>query len=200
LKIVILNYGTGNILSAKLAFEKVVGSEVKVARDISDANVDLLVLPGVGNFQIAASFISRLKPKIFELFDRGSTILGICLGMQLFGLKSEEGKGEGLGLLHGRSIRLPNWVRVPHMGWNTVEFVKYDPVLDSINNKTYFYFAHSYYLKLRSRKPLLAETEYGIRFPSIVRLGPLIGTQFHPEKSGRTGLQLLRNIIKVTRK
>ncbi|MEM2419363.1 MAG: imidazole glycerol phosphate synthase subunit HisH [Candidatus Bathyarchaeia archaeon] len=125
--------------------------------------------------------------------------MGICLGMQLLFQKSEEGLGEGLALLKGGSVRLPCSVKVPHMGWNTVKVVKPILLLENLENPFYCYFAHSYYPVPDEGNVTCAETTYGVKFASVVAKQNILGTQFHPEKSGDVGLRFLVNFFKFVK-
>ncbi|MFH1786279.1 MAG: imidazole glycerol phosphate synthase subunit HisH [archaeon] len=172
--ILIYDYGVGNLYSVRKAFERI-GAEVRIGKDLE--NADAVVLPGVGNY----SAVSGVKlPNV--------PVLGICLGMQLLLEKSEEG-GKGFGLVPGRVVRFPDGVKRPQMGWNEVES---DGRL--LKGKAYFYFANSYYCK--PEKGSVGWTDYGVRFCSILEYKNLFGVQFHPEKSGEQGLQVLRNFVR----
>lgn len=137
---------------------------------------------------------------LIELAEEGTPLMGICLGMQLLFQKSEEGDGEGLTLLRGENIRLPNVVKVPHMGWNTVRILRLNPLFEDLNNESYFYFAHSYYPVPTEKEVVCGETAYGVAFPSVVAKENICGTQFHPEKSGVQGLKFLENFYKYAKR
>ena len=156
------------------------------------------MLPGVGNFREASRNLCRFLGELLDEVGGGVPVLGICLRMRLFFEESEEG-GRGLGLLGGRVVRLPGSVKVPHMGWNTVEVVRDSEILDGCE-RGYAYFAHSYHPDPTDRRVVAAETLYGVRFPSVVEWGNLYGTQFHPEKSGRFGAEILRNFADLARR
>jgi glutamine amidotransferase len=136
---------------------------------------------------------------IRQCAEEGKPLLGICLGLQLFMERSEEGGGgEGLGLLEGNVVALPPKEKVPQMGWNTIEVKRDDPFLEGVKSGSYVYFVHSYYTRPKDPR-LVATTEYGVRFPSIVAKGALVGTQFHPEKSGGVGLCMLSNFVQAAK-
>ncbi|MEM4725842.1 MAG: imidazole glycerol phosphate synthase subunit HisH, partial [Nitrososphaerales archaeon] len=166
---------------------------------------DAVVVPGVGAFGDAIHNLERLglKNKIIEVINQGKPYLGICLGLQiLFEYGYEFGQHEGLGILKGSVVRfderLP--IKIPHMGWNQIHKKKDSKMFEGIKDGEFFYFVHSYYPSPNDVDVRLAETEYGIRFPSIVGRGALVGTQFHPEKSAETGRLLLKNFIKMVRR
>jgi len=128
-------------------------------------------------------------------------LLGICLGLQLlFTTSTEGGLHKGLGIFKGRVIHLPTNVKVPHMGWNTLRIVKPDsPILAGISDGAYVYFVHSYYGDAENKDEIISKTDYGKEFPSAVSKGQIFATQFHPEKSGKTGLQILRNFVEYVK-
>ncbi len=163
-------------------------------------DIDGLILPGVGSFTEAMENIGSLKKKILSIADSGVPILGICLGMQIFFKKSEEGKGEGLDLMPGRVVKLPKQVKIPHMGWNNLRIVKNNEIIEGLADNSYVYFVHSYH-PLPSRKDVIVtETDYGLKFPSMVADENLYGTQFHPEKSGEAGQIILENFVKLVKR
>lgn len=185
MNLVIFDYGTGNLHSLRKALERQ-GASVRIGADLPDA--DGLVLPGVGAFGAAADRLAPHAPAIREAAAAGLPVLGICLGMQLLLDASEEGPGEGLGLVPGRVRRL-RAERVPHMGWNRVESA--DPLLAGLADER-FYFANSYVCDPADPSDAAGWTTHeGDRFAAVVRRGPVTGTQFHPEKSGEAGLRLL---------
>ncbi len=190
----IYSYGVGNIFSVKSALERE-GAEVEITKNAKAFTAaDCVLLPGVGAFPEASRLLDR--GLIADLVSSGKMLLGICLGLQLLADSSEEGTGKGLGLLSGRSLRLPAKVKVPQVGWNTVDIRKQDELLDGIRDSSWVYFVHSYYPDITGPS-VLATTEYGVTFPSIVRKKNVLGTQFHPEKSGPAGRTLLKNIVRL---
>lgn len=199
-KIAIVNYGVGNLRSVKKGLEKA-GAVPFITVDIIEAfSADAVVLPGVGAFKSAmqamAPYLDVVKKRVLS----GIPLLGICLGMQLFFSKSEEGgTTTGLNLIPGKVMRLPKTVKTPQMGWNTIKIRKEFPLTRGLTSNVYVYFVHSYYAAPVDFETVNATTEYGIEFPSIVSSDHIFGTQFHPEKSGRTGLIVLRNFVQVAR-
>jgi glutamine amidotransferase len=196
---VIVDYGIGNLFSLRLALQNV-GFDATVSSSKEKLqNAELMVLPGVGNFSVASMNLEPLRETILERVADGVPILGICLGMQLIFSRSQEGEGRGLDILAGSSIRLPNHVKTPHMGWNTLNIVRQSRLLEGVENESYVYFVHSYYPDPAAEDVKVAETVYGTTFTSVVELRNIFGTQFHPEKSGLTGSRILRNIFEKTK-
>jgi len=196
-KAVIFDYGVGNLLSLKTAFEKA-GLEAAIgtsAKEIADA--DAIGLPGVGAFTPAAAKLASVKETLVEKIQSGTPLLGICLGLQLFFEKSEEGPGNGLSLFKGKNLRLPSTVKVPHMGWNTINIVKQNDLFDGIKEGSFVYFVHSLYPVPVDKKIVCTQTEYGTTFTSAIASKNIYGTQFHPEKSGDLGLKILKNFAKI---
>ncbi|OPY57331.1 MAG: Imidazole glycerol phosphate synthase subunit HisH 1 [Pelotomaculum sp. PtaU1.Bin035] len=194
--IAIINYGMGNLRSVHKGFEKV-GVEAVVAgspRQVDEA--DGVVLPGVGAFADAMTNLrsTGMDAAVHRAVKDGKPFLGICLGQQLLFEASEEwGFNEGLGIFPGRVRRLPEGLKVPHMGWNLVEFKRPDPLLEGVPDSSSFYFVHSYYVDPDDGGLTLALTEYGVHFACIVGRGKVYGIQFHPEKSSVLGLKILEN-------
>ncbi len=195
--IAIVDYGVGNIKNVYKAFSNL-GLEVKVTSSKIDLdNSRGIILPGVGAFKDA---IDNLRDK--DLVDclkinvnKGKMLFGICLGMQLlYDISYEDGQWDGLGLLKGEVDKIECNYKVPHMGWNSLIKAKEDEIGENINNGEYVYFVHSYYAKPKDDKEVVFWTDYGIKIPAIVRKNNIIGMQFHPEKSGKTGEKLLENI------
>lgn len=196
-KIAVIDYGSGNLRSVKRGLEHG-GAKPVITRDkkvIKES--DGIVLPGVGAFADAKKRLSDLKDILIESAGK-KPVFGICLGMQLFFTESEEdGIHRGLNLLKGRVIKLPSSVKIPQMGWNSIEIKKESPFLEGVNTGDYFYFVHSFYA-LPREDVTVATTFYGIEFPAIVQKGHLFATQFHPEKSGKAGLKILENFVKIS--
>jgi glutamine amidotransferase len=196
----IIDYGVGNLLSLKCALEKV-GLTTTIGlstRQIKKA--DAIALPGVGNFSAAAAKLEAVKEELVDAVKSGIPVFGICLGMQLFFPESEEGAGNGLALFEGKTVRLPNSVKVPHMGWNTLRIVKQNEILDGVDDESYVYFVHSLYPVPIDKEIVCAETDYGATFTSAIARKNVYGTQFHPEKSGDVGLRILRNFAKLVKR
>ena len=199
MKVAVLDYGIGNLFSIKRSLQKI-GLNVEVTSSIKGYEYDGIVLPGVGNFKAGVKNLSPLREDIIRLTGSGVPLLGICLGMQLLFEESQESNGGGLALLRGKIIRLPKDVKTPHMGWNNLHIIADNEILDGIDERDYFYFVHSYYARPVDRSVIVAETEYGIRFASVVAEGNIYGTQFHPEKSGRSGCRILRNFMMIMKR
>ncbi|MFW5912444.1 MAG: imidazole glycerol phosphate synthase subunit HisH [Candidatus Hadarchaeota archaeon] len=195
--IAIVDYGVGNIHSIRKAIENA-GADVSVTNLASELDAaDAIVLPGVGAFGSAMESLGENKKVIRDAVSEGKHILGICLGTQLFAdWSSEGGKIEGLGLIEGGIVKLPESVKVPHIGWNTIRKIRDHPFLNGVNTGDYVYYVHSYYYD-PSGNSVLAVSDYGVEFPGVVGKGTVIGTQFHPEKSGKTGLRMLDNFVKI---
>ena len=201
--IAIIDYGAGNIRSIEKALEYV-GAQVQVTGDPGVvATAHAIVLPGVGSGGAAmASMTERgLDEAIRNATQQGKPFLGICLGMQLLADHHAEGEVDGLGLFRGEVRRIPHGPKIPHMGWNTVTSLREGlPIFADIPPDAYFYFAHSYYVEPQDRQGVAAMTDYGSPYCSVIVGEHVWGTQFHPEKSGAAGLQLLRNFMKWVRK
>jgi imidazole glycerol-phosphate synthase subunit HisH len=194
---VIFDYGVGNLLSLKIALEKV-GLTTLIGTTVQDlAKADAIALPGVGSFTAAASKLNTVKETLQTKIQEGTPLLGICLGLQLFFESSEEGPGTGLSLFEGRNVELPKIVKVPHMGWNTLNIVKTNELFDGIKDDAYVYFVHSLYPIPKNERVVSTTTQYGTRFASSVVSKNSYGTQFHPEKSGDVGLKILKNFAKI---
>jgi glutamine amidotransferase len=194
---VIFDYGVGNLLSLKTALEKA-GLIVSIGTKAQDlAKADAIALPGVGSFTAASSKLDAVKEILQIKIQEGIPLLGICLGLQLFFESSQEGPGDGLSLFKGKNMQLPNTVKVPHMGWNTLNIVKPNELFDDIAEGTYVYFVHSLYPVPEDKKIVSTTTEYGTTFTSSIACKNIYGTQFHPEKSGDVGLKILKNFVKT---
>lgn len=203
MSVLLFDYGTGNLHSLRKALERQ-GARVRIGAELDDA--DALVLPGVGAFGAAAARLAPWADGIRAAAADGLPVLGICLGMQLLLDGSEEGPGEGLGLIPGQVRRLQAR-RVPHMGWNEVRPVGPDAAaatgtggggdpLFGDDDGARFYFANSFAADPADPADVAAWTEHeGVRFPAALRRGSVVGTQFHPEKSDRAGLALLRRFL-----
>ena len=196
--IAIIDYDAGNIRSVEKAFNYL-GQETIVTRDrdiILDA--DKVVLPGVGSFGDAMEKLNRynLVQVIEDVCHKKTPVLGICVGLQLLFKSSDETKGvAGLGILDGEILRIPEepGLKIPHIGWNSLEITPDGRLFNGINNQSYVYFVHSYYLKAKDEAIVKASTEYGCRIHASVEKDNIFACQFHPEKSGETGLKILSN-------
>jgi glutamine amidotransferase len=196
-KAVIFDYGVGNLLSLKCALEKA-GLDVSIVTSGQDlTKADAIALPGVGSFTPAAEKLGGVKEVIQNKVAEGTPLLGICLGLQLFFEQSEEGLGNGLGFFKGNVVRLQGNLKIPHMGWNTINMTKPCELFDGIKEDSYVYFVHSLYPVPQDKSIVCTETTYGTTFASAVVVKNVYGTQFHPEKSGDVGLQILRNFAKI---
>jgi glutamine amidotransferase len=196
-KVIIVDYGVGNLLSLKFALEKT-GLTTKISAPtpkLKDA--DAIALPGVGNFTAAAKAIESVKQGLLDAVESGTPLLGICLGLQLYFEASEEGPGKGLALFKGKDIRLTGKVKVPHMGWNTLQKVKENELFEGVSDGAYVYFVHSLFPVPKDKEIICTQTEYGQIFASAIASKNVYGTQFHPEKSGEIGLQILRNFART---
>jgi glutamine amidotransferase len=194
---VIFDYGAGNLLSLKTALEKtgLTTSIGTTAKDLIQA--DAIALPGVGNFATSLKKLNPIKETLRTKVSEGTPLLGICLGLQLFFESSQEGPGDGLTFFKGTVKQLPNVLKVPHMGWNTLNIVKSNELLDGIAEGTYVYFVHSLYPAPQDSNIVITKTTYGTTFTSTVAQKNIYGTQFHPEKSGDVGLKILKNFAKI---
>ena len=199
-KVAIFDYGAGNIFSLKNSFENA-GASVDVINNFEKPNeYSGLLLPGVGNFDPAIKSITKSSKTDFKDFVQNTPVLGICLGMEMFFEKSEEGKEKGLGIMDGEVIVLPDTMKVPHMGWNDLEIKKPGKLLEGVENGSWVYFVHSYRVKPNSNDIITAESDYGIKVPAIVEQDNFFGTQFHPEKSSSVGKIMIKNFLDVCKK
>lgn len=197
----IVDYGVGNLRSLKNAFRKV-GADCVISNMEKDlAKSDGLVLPGVGAFRDAITNLEPLFDFIFDYIREGKPLLGVCLGMQLlFSESTEDGLFKGLDIIKGRVIKLPSSVKIPHIGWNTlIKNSKNNLLLRDVPDNSYVYFVHSYYPVPENPKVIIALTEYGVTFPSIIQDKNVCATQFHPEKSGSVGIKIVENFAKFCR-
>jgi imidazole glycerol-phosphate synthase subunit HisH len=198
--ITIIDYAINNLRSVEKAF-----IHLGVPVEVSNApekilSAEKLVLPGVGAFAEAMANLEakNLKGTLTEKVRQGTPLLGVCLAMQLFFSESEEfGQHRGLDFLPGKVKRLPNEVKVPHIGWNQLHLKQTDPLLEGIQDGDFVYFVHSYYAEPADLRNVLATTDYGLEFPAITRRGNVWATQFHPEKSQAVGLRLLQNFANL---
>lgn len=196
-KIAVIDYGLGNLRSIKRGLEEV-KSEANVTHKKEDMiDADAIVLPGVGAFQEAIKNLRPISDVILDQIQEGKPLLGICLGLQLlFTTSTEGGLHKGLDIFKGKVVQLPLHVKVPHMGWNTLRIVKPDsPLFEGISGGAYVYFVHSYYGDVENEDEIVSKTYYGTDFASALSKDQIFATQFHPEKSGVTGLQILKNFV-----
>lgn len=196
--IVVIDYNVGNVKSVCNALHYI-GSQAKLSSEPADIKQAAgLVLPGVAAFGYATKALGGTAEVIKENVTSGKPLLGICVGYQLlFDESCEHGRHKGLGLICGDVVSLPEKVTIPHMGWNRVKYPSEFPLFAGLAPEKHFYFAHSYYPRVTDSKTRLATTDYGFSFVSAVRKGNIYGTQFHPEKSGPQGLQLLENFVRI---
>ncbi len=200
-KVAIFDYGAGNIFSLKNSLEKN-NAEVNIITSFEKANnYSGILLPGVGNFDPAVRRIRDYSKIDFKDYVKDKIpVLGICLGMEMFFEKSEEGNEKGLSVMKGEVIVLPNKMKVPHMGWNSIEIKKSSRILEGIKNGSWVYFVHSYRIKPKNEDIVVADSDYGIKIPAVVEKENFFGTQFHPEKSGAIGSIMINNFLRECKK
>ncbi|SIS11804.1 imidazole glycerol phosphate synthase subunit HisH [Natronorubrum thiooxidans] len=202
--VVVVDYGLGNLRSVTRGLERA-GADVEITDDPDAfADADGVVLPGVGAFREGVENADPLRADLLEVAAGGTPLFGICLGMQMLLTTSEEGETDGdsavqgLDLIPGTNVRFAEGQKVPHMGWNELNVERDHPLVEGVDGQ-YAYFVHSYYAVPDDEDATVATTDYELEFPSIVANddGTVFGTQFHPEKSGETGLQILRNFVEI---
>jgi glutamine amidotransferase len=195
--VAIFDYGAGNIFSLKTSLEKN-GATVDVITSFDQAkDFAGILLPGVGNFDPAIRSIQDYSTIQFKDFVKDKIpVLGICLGMEMFFAKSEEGKEKGLDVLDGEVVLLPNDMKIPHMGWNSLQIKKQSKILSGVDDGSWVYFVHSYRAKPLDEQIVVANADYGINVPAVVEKGIYFGTQFHPEKSGKVGSLMIKNFLR----
>lgn len=198
--IAIVDYDAGNLKSVEKALLHIGGKPVVTREAAVIRQAAQVILPGVGAFGDAMGKLRKyqLIDTLKEVASSGTPFLGICLGLQLLFSFSEESKGvEGLSLLEGGIHRIPQaeGLKIPHMGWNSIKIKPGAKLFQGISGEPYVYFVHSYYLKAKNQEEVAATTEYGVAIHASVEKGNLFACQFHPEKSGETGLKLLDNFI-----
>jgi len=195
-KVVIIDYGVGNLRSVEKAFaatgcEAIISSDESVLRE-----AERLVLPGVGAFRACMQALQErgFDRLVQERASAGTPLLGVCVGMQLLFDESEEfGSTKGLGLLRGSVRRFTGELVVPHIGWNRIHQTRPHELFEGIEEGAFCYFVHSFYCEPADEKVVVGETEYGVRYASVVAEGNVCGVQFHPEKSQEVGLRMLKN-------
>ena len=203
--VVIVDYGMGNLLSVQKAFLSM-GVDAEISNDPRKiVKAKGIVLPGVGAF---ADAMKNLKAAgaddaIRNAVLKGVPFLGICLGLQLiFSVSFEDGEHKGLNMVPGEVRRLPGGVKVPHMGWNQIKIKnkRECPILKDIEDESFFYFVHSFYVNPLNEEVIVATTEYGIEFCSVISEKNIFGVQFHPEKSSLLGLRILKNFGELVKR
>jgi glutamine amidotransferase len=204
MKIVIIDYGAGNVESVANALRQVgVGDEIVVSGKISDIkSAHRLILPGVGAFGDCMNGLNSVEGLLFEIKNQAliekKPFLGICVGMQVMAVVGyENGQHQGLGFIDGRveKIAAQDGLKIPHMGWNEIKIKSQHPVLSGISDGEHFYFANSYHFVCQNENSALAQVEYGSQMNVVVAKNNIVGVQFHPEKSGVAGLKLLKNFL-----
>ena len=201
MKLVVVDYGAGNLRSVAIALKRLGLNPVVTSEPQAVRTADALVLPGVGAAADTMSNLARrhLVEPIREYIASGRPFLGICMGLQvLFSVSEEGGEHHCLDILPGRVRRLPDGLKVPHMGWNRVRQRCPHPIFDGIPDGALFYFVHSYYAHPEDAAVVIGETDYGVSFPAIVAKDNIVATQFHPEKSAESGLRLYENFLRTT--
>ncbi len=200
-KVAIFDYGAGNIFSLKNSLEKNNATvDIITSFDKAD-NYSGILLPGVGNFDPAIRSIRDYSKIDFQDYVQDKIpVLGICLGMEMFFEKSEEGNEKGLGVMEGEVIILPKTMKVPHMGWNNIKIKKQSKILEGIKDSSWVYFVHSFVARPKKEEVVKAESDYGINVPAVVEQANFFGTQFHPEKSGKIGSVMINNFLRECKK
>ena len=199
--IAIIDYGAGNLHSVKNALDFLGAESIITSSAEEILNADKVILPGVGAFGDAMASLEKrgLVEVIKKAAKSGKPFLGICLGMQLLFTESEESPGVlGLDIFKGRIVRIPDrGLKIPHIGWNDIKLKKDSKILGNLGDEPFVYFVHSYYLQADDEAVVSAYTEYGEKLDVAVEQDNIFATQFHPEKSGKTGLKILKNFIEV---
>ena len=194
--IAIIDYGMGNLRSVKKGFEKVRVKAKVVSTPHAILDADAIVLPGVGAFRDCMRNLEKLSliDPILTSIQNGKPYLGICLGLQVLFAESEEfGSSSGLNIFRGKVVRFRVDLKVPHMGWNTVKLQQNTPLFQGIQDESFFYFVHSYYVVPEDSSLVAGTTDYGVTFTSMIWKDNIFATQFHPEKSQLSGLNILKN-------
>ena len=200
--IAIIDYGAGNIQSVYKAL-KYVGCDCIVTNDKDEImKADGAILPGVGSFGNSMDNMNKngITETVREFINTKKPFLGICLGLQLLFPESEESPGvKGIDIFKGTVTKIPDGegLKIPHMGWNSIKLLKKDGIFKGIKDNSYVYFVHSYYLNAENKDIVAAQTEYGVTIDAAVSYENVTATQFHPEKSGEVGLQMLRNFAEM---
>jgi len=200
----IINYGAGNLRSVQKACEYVGEKAVITDNREEILNADRVILPGVGSFGSCIESIRKanLFDCIRQVTESGTPFLGICLGLQLlFEASDESPDAKGLGILKGRCVKIPqsDGVKIPHIGWNSITFSNPSPLFTGIEDGSFVYFVHSYYMQPNDKSVITAVCDYSASLPVALSRGNIHATQFHPEKSGDVGLKILKNFIDLRR-
>ena len=197
LNIVVIDYESGNLRSVARAVEKAGVAPCVTSDPALLDSADAVILPGVGSGPAAMSALNArgLVEPLLGYIASGRPFLGVCLGLQLLLEATDEGDADCIGLVPGRVRRLPDGMKVPHMGWNTVRFQTEHPLWAGIPQDSHFYFVHSYYADPTQRDNVAGVTEYGVPFCSVYARDNVVATQFHPEKSGVNGLRIYANFV-----
>ncbi|MBD5486463.1 MAG: imidazole glycerol phosphate synthase subunit HisH [Lachnospiraceae bacterium] len=202
--VAIIDYDAGNIKSVEKAIQAL-GESVRITREPEEIlSADHVILPGVGAFGDAMNKIHQyhLADVIRKVVDRGTPFLGICLGLQLLFESSEESEGvDGLGILQGKIVRLPEMrgLKIPHIGWNSLKYPNKGRLFEGIPEEAYVYFVHSYYLQAEDAQIVTATTEYAAHIHASVEKGNVFACQFHPEKSSDVGMKILKNFLNISK-
>ena len=213
--IIIIDYGSGNIKSVYNSVNTVLRdfdsfSKVKVSNNLAEIKkADKIILPGVGSFDQCMNRIRKIndleETLRLQVITKKKKFLGICVGMQILAdYGYENKKTKGLSWINGDVKPLKNFLttskkfKIPHMGWNNLSFYRNDSLFDNITNEDQFYFVHSYFFDIKHKNNIICDTKYGINIPAVVNEDNIFGFQFHPEKSGRSGLKILHNWLKVS--
>jgi len=198
MRIEIFTYGAGNLFSIQAAFKKE-GAKTALTKDGKGLKeADAIVLPGVGSFNQAARALPMRR--IRDAVDSGKPLLGVCLGLQLFFSKSEEGPGRGLSLFPGEVKKFrASGVKVPQIGWNTLTVRRESELTEGLDEESWVYYVNSYYPATKGNW-VVATTDYGVEFPALVSAKNVHGTQFHPEKSGEAGRKILKNFLRAVKR
>lgn len=200
--IAIIDYDAGNIKSVEKALQKL-GADVVITKDAQEIlRADKVILPGVGAFGDAMANLKKfgLDKVIYEVVEKGTPFLGICLGLQLLFERSDETPGvEGLGILKGEILRIPDKddLKIPHMGWNSLHLQNQGRLFQGLSEQSYVYFVHSYYLKAEDEQIVKATTDYSVNIHASVEKDNVFACQFHPEKSSDVGLKILKNFVEL---
>lgn len=199
--IAIIDYGSGNLKSIRNGFNRV-GAQALVTNDKEELKkADVMILPGVGAFGTAMGNLKKYEDIIHQHIRDEKPFLGVCLGLQVLFSESEESPGvKGLDVFSGKVQRFPetlpaNGLKIPHMGWNNLNIKRDSPLLEGIGSD-YMYFVHSYYVRPDDEEVVVATVDYGVEVPAVVAQDNVFATQFHPEKSGEVGLEILKNFLK----